>query len=112
MAKNSNSRQTPKSSFKRTRGTVTKASKLSKSKLKHTSKQTSAEINKLNLDLANVQSLHSTLTTARQTPKRVNALDSKSLQEGLKKDNEVREKNFRAERDLAAQLELLTGMEL
>lgn len=64
------------------------------------------------MDVLGVQSLHSTLAKVGQAPKPMNALDAKSLREGLKKDDEIREKNVRAEKDLAAQLELITGMEL
>lgn len=86
--------------------------KKSKTKLRQTSKNARAEIDKLNMDVLGVQSLHSTLTKVGQAPKAVNALDAKSLREDLKKDVETREKNVRAEKDLAAQLELITGMEL
>lgn len=85
---------------------------VSKSKLKNTSKGARAEINKLNMDVLNVQALHTTLTQVGQAPKQVNALDAKSLRDGLKKDVEINKKNAQAEKDLSAQLELLTGMEL
>lgn len=95
-------------------GKVDKVGKITKSKtkLKQNSKGTKARINKLNMDIQNVQTLHSTLTKAGQAPKAVKALDTGSLRDGLRKDNENQEKNARAEHDLTAQLELLTGIEL
>lgn len=107
--------KTPKGSTSKI-GKVGKAGRLgkpiSKNKLKNTSKGARAEINKLNMDVLNVQALHSTLTQVGQAPKQVNALDAKSLRDGLKKDVEINKKNAQAEKDLTAQLELLTGMEL
>lgn len=91
---------------------VGKGSKQSKSKLSQASKNARAEIDKLNMDITNVQSLHSTLAKAGLAPRPAAALDAKSLREGLKKDNENKELNARAEKDLTAQLELLTGMEI
>lgn len=88
------------------------AKSVSKSKLKNTSKGARAKISKLNMDVSNVQALHSTLTQVGQAPKQANALDAKSLRDGLKKDVENNKKNAQAEKDLTAQLELLTGMEL
>ncbi|RKP28946.1 hypothetical protein METBISCDRAFT_19842 [Metschnikowia bicuspidata] len=84
----------------------------SKTKLRLNSKTARAQTAKLDLDILSVQALHSTLTKVGQAPKTVNTLDAQSLREGLRKDAEMREKNARAEKDLTAQLEFLTGMEL
>ncbi|GEQ71954.1 hypothetical protein JCM33374_g5640 [Metschnikowia sp. JCM 33374] len=84
----------------------------SKAKAKVNSKQTKEQIRKLNQDLSTITSIHTSLSTQGQAPKEITALDVQSLREGMQKDNQTKLQSEKAEKDLASQLELITGMAL
>lgn len=82
-----------------------------KSKLK--AKNTRAQIEKLNSDMAAISEIRSSLAAQGDVSKKtINALDAKSLKEDFKKDEQAKQASERAEKDLASQLELMTGMAL
>lgn len=85
---------------------------LLKSKFKLKSKHAKAKIEKLDKDMKHFIDIHSEMANKAKTSKDINALDSKSLREDLKKDEDLQMKSKKAERDLASQLELITGMSL
>lgn len=90
-------------------GKVSKA-KPSKSKLRTKAKHTKAQIEKLNKDADTIAAVHGALTKG-QAPKE-GSLDAAQLRADLKKDEENERRNKTAEKDLASQLEVLTGMAL
>ncbi|RCK63788.1 hypothetical protein Cantr_10318 [Candida viswanathii] len=94
-------------------------SKISKSKKKTTStslsksksKSAKAKIDKLNKDVSEISEVQNLLaTTNKDAAKKPKALDS--IREDLKKDEELKQRNKLAEKDLNKQLELLTEMGL
>lgn len=96
-------------------------SKIGKSKKKTTSKNlsksqaksTRSKIDRLNRDISEiseVQNLLATSVTDNIKAKKSKALDS--IKDDLKKDEELKQKNKLAEKDLSKQLELLTEMGL
>lgn len=85
---------------------------LLKLKLKLKSKNAKAQTEKLNQDMAKIVDIHSELVLSAHTKKGINALDSKTLQEDLQRDEMVQKESKKAEIDLANQLGLITGMSL
>ncbi|KAF8004521.1 hypothetical protein HF325_001969 [Metschnikowia pulcherrima] len=98
-------------SDKRSTKTHRKAGVL-KSKLKVKSKQTKAQIEKLNQDLSTITNIHAALLMQAPVQKELNVLDAQSLREGMEKDVNRKLESEKAEKDLASQLELITGMAL
>ncbi|WEJ94910.1 hypothetical protein PSN45_002412 [Yamadazyma tenuis] len=70
------------------------------------SKATKVQIERMNADFEGLQQLQ----MASQKPASV--LDVKHLKQELTKDKEKKDTSKKAEADLAAQLEMITGMEL
>ncbi|OBA18976.1 hypothetical protein METBIDRAFT_13738 [Metschnikowia bicuspidata var. bicuspidata NRRL YB-4993] len=92
--------------------TVPPKASVLKSKLKLRSKRTKAQIEKLNQDESTIASIHAALLARGQVPKEVKILDAQSLREGMLKDQQTKLQSEKAEKDLASQLELITGMAL
>lgn len=89
-----------------------KTNKVLKTKLKLVSKNTKAQIEKLNKDMNNVTSIHAELTKKKDTAREIAVLDASSLRKDLKRDEEKAAAAQKAESDLQSQLELITGMGL
>lgn len=105
-------KQTKKRSTKTDKSAGVKKSAVLKGKAKVNSKQTKAQIEKLNQDLSTISSIHAAILAQGLPPKEVNALDVKRLREDMEKDNQTKLQSEKAEKDLASQLELITGMAL
>ncbi|ABN64345.2 predicted protein [Scheffersomyces stipitis CBS 6054] len=97
---------------------VTKSAKSNKVKTNKTtkvtksqSKSTKSKIQKLNANDSEIREITSLLGT-NVAKGHTKALDSRSLQADLKKDEQTRADNKKVENDLTSQLELLTGMGL
>lgn len=104
MARTSNTARKPKPAKTETKSRV---SKLLKSKLRLKSKSSKAQIDKLNS--GDILDVHSEM---KQQSAKENVLDAGKLREDLKKDEETTTQNKKAENDLTAQLQLITGMAL
>ena len=103
-------RSSSKDSSKASSNGIRKAS-MSKSKLKAQSKSTKSKIHKLNANTSDIDDIRSTLSSITNV-REIKALDVKELKSDLKKDVETREKNKKAEQELALQLELIDSMGL
>lgn len=84
---------------------------LSRLKLKSQSKSTKSKIEKLNANINEIDDIRSSFGQIKSI-RQVKALDAKSLKDDLVKDTELKEKNKKAEKDLALQLDLITSMGL
>lgn len=83
---------------------------LLKSKLRLQGKQLRAKIAELNQQTSDIADLHAQLV--KKNPRQINVLDSKMLKAGLAQDEKTKKQAKLAEKDLAAQMDLISDMSI